>query len=713
LKEYKAPDKIVQKMTRDGLTQENKATGETERISARDKELSFTGEREADALKGSSRARKQKPASVPQQEQPAPDMAKPPDAATATAAMPQPGQVISGKLPLPLAPDGTPTKKDTGTAECVLDRIDTEHSRHVKKQQIRKANEKIRAQSSRLQFTDEERADPALSKHIRKSDKAADKLDAARAKIPKQKKPVIERTFDEQQGKSKVRLRFEETDKPVNGKMKHNPFDRPMREIGVAAHGEIHQVEKDNSGVEGAHKTEQLAERTAGRLQHGYRRRKLKPYRAAVKAEKTAAKANVNALYQRNLRENPQLAGANPLSKAWQKRKIRKDYAKAVRNGTVQGAQKAAATAKKTAQKATETVQKTAAFAVRHWKGILIVVAVILIFILLFAGLSSCGSMLQGGFTSIIGTSYTAEDEDITAVDADYTALEIGLRERINRVESDYPGYDEYRYFLDEIGHDPFELASYLTAKFNSYTPAQVQAELQAIFGQQYTLTITEEIEVRYRTETDTWTDEDGNTHTDTYTVAYNYYILNVTLKNKAISSVAAANLTPEQYEMYGIYMETKGNKPYLFEGNPYVNRGEYTDYDIPGDALTDAKFAAMIAEAEKYLGYPYVWGGSSPSTSFDCSGFVCWVINQSGVGSVGRTTATGLFNYCAAIPPSEAQPGDLIFFQGTYDSAGPVSHVGIYVGNGMMIHCGNPISYASVTTNYWTNHFYAYGRLP
>jgi cell wall-associated NlpC family hydrolase len=304
-------------------------------------------------------------------------------------------------------------------------------------------------------------------------------------------------------------------------------------------------------------------------------------------------------------------------------------------------------------------------------------------------------------------------------VDGNYTALETALRQRIANIESEYPGYDEYRYSLDELGHDPFELASYLTALFNSYTPAQAQAELQRVFGQQYTLTLTPVTETRYRTETrtgsTTYTDADGNSHTEYYTytveVPYSYYILNVSLVNRSFGSVAAANLTAEQKEMYDIYTETQGNKPYLFEGNVYVNRGEYTDYDVPPDALTDTTFAAMLAEAEKYLGYPYVWGGSSPSTSFDCSGFVSWVVNHSG-WSMGRLTANGLMNRCAIIPPSEARPGDLIFFQGTYDTSG-ASHVGIYVGNGMMIHCGNPISYASVTTAYWTNHFYAYGRLP
>lgn len=673
-------------MTRDGVFEENRTTGAAERISRREPEPVFT---------------------KPQQD--------------AHAPLIQPEQLL--KPPLPIAQGSA--KQDTSTADRVFDRLEIEHTRHKNKKAVKKANEAIRqrGETSRLQFTDEERADPALSRHIRKSDRAADKLDAARERIPKQRRPKIERTFDEPTGKAKVRLRFESIDKKPAGKMKHKPafLDRPVREAGAAVHGEIHKVEHENAGVEGAHKAEQLAERGGGyaarKVKEGYRSHKMQPYRAAAKAEDAAFKVHVNVKYQKALRDNPQLANANPLSKYMQKRKIRRDYAKALRNGTAQGAKGAATTAQKAAKTATKTAQKTGAFIARHKKGIIIAVAAVLVFVLLFAGLSSCGAMLQGGFSSIIGTSYTAEDEAITAVDADYTALEIALQQQISNIPRDYPGYDEYRYYVDEIGHDPFELASYLTAKYHDYTREEVQAELQALFSQQYTLTITEVVEVRYRTEerTDTWTDpETGEEYSDTYTVEvpYNYYILNITLQNKSLGSVATANLTAEQREMYDIYMETQGNKPYLFADNPYVNRGEYTDYDIPPEALTDERFAAMIAEAEKYLGYPYVWGGSSPSTSFDCSGFVCWVINQSGVGSVGRTTANGLFNHCAIIPASEAKPGDLIFFQGTYDTAG-ASHVGIYVGNGMMIHCGNPISYASVNTTYWTNHFYAYGRLP
>jgi cell wall-associated NlpC family hydrolase len=513
--------------------------------------------------------------------------------------------------------------------------------------------------------------------------------------------------------RKKTRLRFEK--QAQGSKLRPAPLTRPAQEVGLAAHGGVSNAEDDNAAVEGAHKTELAAERTAGYAVH----------KARTSSKRTAGKQ--------------EKAAAGSRSKQYQKRSVKRKYAKDLRDSRIKGGAKKAATAKSAAAKTAERSKKIASFIARHSKGLIIAGVVILIIVLLFAALSSCSNMIAGGFNSIIGSSYTSEDEDITEVDDDYSKLEAGLNSRIGRIETDYPGYDEYRYNLDEIGHDPFELASYLTAKLQSYTPATAAGELNALFGRQYTLTLSPVTEVRYRTEqrtgyrdeqhTEIRAEKDPKTgkinmveHTYTVTVPYtytvevpyNYYILNVALKNKSIGGVAAAGLNAEQQEMYAVYMQTRGNKDYLFEGNVYVDHsgGAYTDYDIPPDALTDTRFAAMIREAEKYLGYPYVWGGSSPATSFDCSGFVSWVINHSG-GSVGRQTAGGLFNLCAKVPPSEAKPGDLIFFTKTYNSGGAVSHVGIYVGGGMMIHCGSPISYANVGSSYWQQHFYAYGRLP
>lgn len=661
MQEFKARAKMTQKMTRDGVVETNEATGEQTR----------TSQRETDDFSGDT------------------------------------AENVTGKA---------------------LNRAAAERQCHKAKKRRKKADkatqkaqEATGKQTTRLQFSEAERTDPELAKYVKKSEKAADRLEAAREKIPKQKRIKAAREFDEATGRAKTRLYFEKTDKPPNGKLHHNPADRPVREIKNYVHGKVSEVEKDNSGVEGAHKSEKVAERAGGyaarKLKEGYRSHKLKPYREAAKAEAASQKADTNYLYHKTLKENPELA-SSPLSRFHQKQQIKRQYAKDLR-----AAQKAGSTAGKTAgaakntrkaaQKAGEATKKTTDFIARHWKAILTVGVFLLLIVMIFTGLSSCAAVIQGGVTSIVGTSYTAEDEAIRQVEADYKELERGLREEIADIETDYPDYDEYQYHLDEIGHNPFALASYLTAKLYDYTREEAQAEIQALFEKQYTLTLREEIQTRYRTETTT-DPETGETTTEE--IPYDYYILHVTLTNKNIETLAGELLTPEQKEMFDIYMETKGNKPDVF-GDDYATGtpggGEYTDYEIPPETLSDERFAAMIAEAEKYLGYPYVWGGSSPSTSFDCSGFVCWVINHSGVGNVGRTTAQGIFNYTTPIAPSEAKPGDIIFFTGTYDSGSAVSHVGIYVGNGMMIHCGNPISYASVNTPYWQSHFYSYGRLP
>ena len=570
---------------------------------------------------------------------------------------------------------------------------------------------------SRLTFSEEERTDPELKKPLKKAEKAADKLEKAQEKIPKKKNLVTERTVDAKTGNAKVRLYFEESDKPKpSSKLSRKLKTIPERELLAQIHKEIRESEQDNVGVEAAHKTEEGVEFVANKAQSGYHSHKLKPYRKLAKAEKQTGQAEVNYLYKKSLRDNPK-ATTNPISRWQQKRAIKKEYMGTRSGKGAKTTQRTVQNTKKVTGKVAGATEKISKFVVKNHKAILIILGIGVVLMLLMGVISSCSLMLEGGLQSIVGTSYTSEDEDIIAVDNDYAELEKELQREIDNIEREYPGYDEYQYHLDEIGHNPFTLASYLTAKLQVYTKSQVQAELKALFDEQYTLTIHEEVEVRYRTETrtDTWTDSDGDTHSDTYTVEvpYDYYILHVTLKNKDISVIAPNNLTAEQYEMFGVYMETQGNKPYLFDGNIYApSGGEYTDYDIPPDALTDPDFAALIKEAEKYLGYPYVWGGSSPSTSFDCSGFVCWVLNQSGVYNIGRTTAQGIFNECAKISPSEARPGDIIFFTGTYASSGAVSHVGIYVGNGMMIHCGNPIQYASVNTPYWTQHFYAYGRL-
>lgn len=689
-KKLKPRDKITQKMSRDGLIEVNETAGTAELVSGREQDADFS----------------KKPEQAAQE---------------AVQQLPHPS---GGAAARPHTPELSP-KRDDAAAERVLEHIDAAHTRAASKKAIKRAQREVAAKTktSRLQFTEEERATPELQKAIRKSERAADRLDEARTAIPKKKVLTKERTFDEAAGKGKTRLRFEEKEKPIpGGRQQHNPLSRPVQEVGVFVHNKIHSVEKDNSGVEGAHKSEELAERGiragARQVRKSRRSRKLKPYRAAAKAEKAAFKANADFQYQKALHDNPQLAASNPVSRFWQKQQIKRQYAKAVRTGGAKSARKAAENTRKAAKKTAEATKKTAAFVGRHWKAFLIAGCALLLFIMISAGISSCSSLFSGGITSVISTSYVSEDADMLGAEADYAALEAELQSRIDNIERDHPGYDEYRYDLDNIEHDPYVLTSILTALHLEYTRAEVQSTLAMLFERQYTLTLTEETEVRYRTErrTGSYTDADGNTQTYTYTVEvpYNYYILNVKLENFNLSHLPVYIMTEEQLSMYAVYMSTLGNRPDLFPHSAYPNAStlrEPTYYEIPPEALEDETFAAIIAEAEKYLGYPYVWGGSNPNTSFDCSGYVSWVINHSG-WNVGRLGAQGLCNICTPVTGTQARPGDLIFFKGTYDTPG-VSHVGIYVGSGMMIHCGNPISYANVNTTYWKNHFYAYGRLP
>ncbi|MBD5511755.1 MAG: hypothetical protein HDR08_10950 [Lachnospiraceae bacterium] len=556
-----------------------------------------------------------------------------------------------------------------------------------------------RRASSRLAFTDAERETPELKRAIKRSDKAADRLDEARENIPTTKKLIRKRMYDEAAGKGRTRLVFEEVEKKPDGKLRHNPLSRPVKEIGGEAHRKVREVENENVGVEAGHAGKRLIEKGIGKTGRGlssaYRSHRLKPWRELDKAEEKAARANANYYYQ--------------------KTKLSRKYAKEARDAG-QGAKKTAAAAKAAAAKAREAAEKTTSFIASHWKGLLIGLVIGLLVMLIAGGISSCSNMAAGTMNAILGTTYTAEDEDINGAETDYGELEGALQREIDGVESSHHGYDEYRYDLDEIGHDPYELASYLTVLYEDYTRAEVQAALREIFGRQYTLTYTESVEVRHRTEERTGTDPlTGETYTYEVDVAYDYYILTITLRNKPIGTIAEETLDDQQLERYLIYMETRGGHDGLFADNPSlnggINAGEYDGYSIPAEALTDEDFRKLITEAEKYLGYPYVWGGSSPETSFDCSGFVCYVLNHSGVYSIGRTTANGIKSRCTIISAGEAKPGDIIFFQGTYSTPG-ASHVGIYVGNGMMIHCGNPIQYANTNSPYWQEHFYCFGRL-
>ena len=492
--------------------------------------------------------------------------------------------------------------------------------------------------------------------------------------------------------------------------------------LSAKAHQSVRNADQDNnSGVEAAHFTEGSAEgaaRAGSRFQYG---RKLRQYKKLERLEKKADKDAVDSIFAERMKSDPQ-AGSNFFSRWRQKQAIKKEYA-AAKAGAAAAENTAAGTAK-AAQGTASMTEKAFQFVQSHSHIIIGIAAVGLLVLVIAGSVSSCSVLINGGGNVVLGTSYTAEDEDLKGVETDYTKLEDKLRKQIDRIETDHPGYDEYRYNLAEIGHNPYELASLLTVEFENYTRSQVQARLQSIFEAQYELKLEEKVEIRTRKETRVgyrYNPITGTGHTYTYqvTVQYEYKILNVTLLNRGVDYVARnSGLTDDQLERYEVTLECRGNRDDLFAGIAFAtpdgagSSGEYQDYDIPGEALTDEKFRKMITEAEKYLGYPYVWGGSSPSTSFDCSGFVSWVINHCGNGwNVGRQTANGLMGKCDIIPKSEAKPGDLIFFQKTYNTSG-ASHVGIYVGNGMMIHCGNPISYASIETNYWRQHYYCMGRI-
>ena len=492
--------------------------------------------------------------------------------------------------------------------------------------------------------------------------------------------------------------------------------------LSAKAHQSVRNADQDNnSGVEAAHFTEGSAEgaaRAGSRFQYG---RKLRQYKKLERLEKKADKDAVDSIFAERMKSDPQ-AGSNLFSRWRQKQAIKKEYA-AAKAGAAAAENTAAGTAK-AAQGTASITEKAFQFVQSHSHIIIGIAAVGLLVLVIAGSVSSCSVLINGGGNVVLGTSYTAEDEDLKGVETDYTKLEDKLRKQIDRIETDHPGYDEYRYNLAEIGHNPYELASLLTVEFENYTRSQVQARLQSIFEAQYELKLVEKVEIRTRKETRVgyrYNPITGTGHTYTYqvTVQYEYKILNVTLLNRGVDYVARnSGLTDDQLQRYEVTLECRGNRDDLFAGIAFAtpdgagSSGEYQDYDIPGEALTDEKFRKMITEAEKYLGYPYVWGGSSPSTSFDCSGFVSWVINHCGNGwNVGRQTANGLMGKCDIIPKSEAKPGDLIFFQKTYNTSG-ASHVGIYVGNGMMIHCGNPISYASIETNYWRQHYYCMGRI-
>ena len=641
-------DKVTQRMTRAGLTLDNQTTGESMNISSREAEPEYTA-------------------------------------------------------------------KPDGTAEKALERAVDIRDRHKAKQAARHGERMAKEASgpaSRLQFTAEERASPELAPYIKQAEKRADRLDAAKSALPKKRVIAKATVYDEAKGKTRSKLHFEKVEKHPP-KLKPNPASRPVQEAGLYLHGKIHEVEQENVGVESGHKAEELAERQAGKaLRNARRRHKLKPYRAAAKAERKSMAANAEFVYQKSLRDNPELAQAvsNPISRLWQKQHIKREYAKAAR-AAGRGAAGSAKTTASAARKAAEKGKQAASLVARHWKGALLIGGVGLLLMLIMGGLQSCTAMFGSAGTGLAATSYLSEDSDMLGAEAAYAGMEADLQYELDHYETLHPGHDEYRFELDEIGHDPYVLTSILSALHNGvFTLEEVQGDLAMLFEQQYTLTERVEVEIRYRTVTHT--DSDGNEYEEE--VPYRYSICYVTLKNADLSHLPVYLMIEKQLSLYAAYMQTLGNRQDLFPSGSYPNASTIkkpTYYEIPPEALKDEAFAAMIAEADKYVGYPYVWGGSSPSTSFDCSGFISWVLNHSG-WSVGRQTAQGLYNLCTPVTAEQAKPGDLVFFVGTYDTPG-VSHVGLYVGNSVMLHCGDPISYTNLNSSYWQSHLFCYGRLP
>ena len=586
----------------------------------------------------------------------------------------------------------------------------------------------LRKREPRLQFSDEERSDPRLKDAVKKVDKAAAKADKAQSKIPKTTTVKKERGFDPATGKVKTHLRFEEAGKKPPSKLTHAMKDAPGNVVRSQFHREVQQSEDDNVGVEAAHKLEETAESGGRLIQSAHHAHQLRPYRAAASAESKLEKANIEALQKKAQVETPT---SNPYSKWQQKQAIKRQYAAAKSGKSAETAKQTAENTAKAAKTAAEKAKEAGQFVMRHKKGFIVAAALFLLLSFFLNGLSSCSVLMEGAGSGIAASTYPSKDEDMLGAEEAYCAMEDELREYLDDYE-DTHDYDEYHFDLDDIEHDPYVLISIITALHGGeWTLDEVQGTLDMLFEKQYILTEEVETETRYRTETKTGErpmrdpetgefvlDEDGWQIMEEYEyeeeVPYTYYICTVTLENFNLSHVPVYIMGEDELGMYAVYMATLGNRPDLFPDSGYIDKyidGSYTDYEIPPEALEDEVFAAIIEEAEKYLGYPYVWGGSSPSTSFDCSGFVSWVINHSG-WDVGRLGAQGLCNICTPVSSSNAKPGDLVFFTGTYDTPG-VSHVGIYVGNGMMIHCGDPISYANLNSSYWQAHFYCYGRLP
>ena len=713
--ELKARDKIVTRMTREGAVEENLTEGTSERISKRleDAQLVTPHDTETGDIAEEVRKRRQL---RPEELEDAEGQTQAETQTAETTSEYKPGELLVSDNAVPHAPhsEAAPVPRVDYGKVFADTAVTGNVSRPRAERQIdgEAILEKAAATSAERPDFDDAPSSRQIERLERKSRKAHERLDAAREKLPTKKVLKKERVIDEETGKGKTRLYFEDELKVPKGQSKLQfEAEKTVRKVGdtlaSGIHGKIHEVEQENSGVEAAHRTEIVAETAVRHYQHHKERSANKPFEKVSRLEQKAEAADRKLHFEKTVAENPEMKSSRAnMNRHYQKQHIRKEYAAARKAGSQTASTATKATGKTVREKASD---KAKSFVAKNKKTFLWIGAGLACFVLLSAGISSCTAMFSSTGSAVIATSYLSEDEAMTGAEAQYCDMEAELQSYLDNYESTHD-YDEYHFDLDEIEHDPYVLISILSALYEGeFTLDEVQGTLEMLFEKQYILTEEVEVEVRYRTETRI--DSEGNSYT--VDVPYNYYICTVTLENFNLSHVPVYMMNEEQLSMYSAYMSTLGNREDLFPGSEYVDKyieNPPDDYTVNAAYLSDEKFNRYTYRAEKYLGYPYVWGGSNPSTSFDCSGFVSYVLTNSGLVNTGRLGAQGLYNVCTPVSSSDAQPGDLVFFVGTYDTPG-VSHVGIYVGDGVMLHCGDPIQYSSINTSYWQSHFYAFGR--
>lgn len=714
--ELKPKDRVVLRMTRDGAVEENLTEGTSEKVSKRLEDAQLVAPHDTETGHIAEEVKKRRQLRPDELE----DAVSQAQAETQSADAAQ--EYNPGDLPVSDDPTSHTLHSETYRTHSVdygkafADTAVTgKVSRPRAERQIDGESVLERAAETSAEMPDLDDDAPAsrrIERLERKSQKAHERLDAAREKLPTKKVLKKERVFDEKTGKGKTRLYFEDEVKVPKGQSKLQfEADKTVRKVGdtlaSGIHGKIHEVEQENSGVEAAHKTEIVAESAVRHYQHHKERSANKPFEKVSKLEQKAEAADRKLHFEKTVAENPEMKTSRAnMNRHYQKQHIKKEYAAARKAGAQTASTATKSTGKTVREKASDKVKE---FFSKNKKVFAWLGAGLMLLILLSAGISSCTAMFTSTTSSVIATSYLSEDDAMLGAEAQYCQMEAELQEYLDTYESTHD-YDEYHFDLDAIEHDPYVLVSILSA-FNEgeFTLDEVQGLLQTLFDRQYILTEDVEVEVRYRTETRI--DSEGNEYD--VQVPYNYYICTVTLENFDLSHLPVYIMNEDQLSMYSAYMSTLGNREDLFPGSGYVDKyieNPPDDYTVNAEYLTDEKFATLIAEAEKYLGYPYVWGGSNPSTSFDCSGFVSYVLTNSGLVNTGRLGAQGLYNVCSPVSSADAKPGDLVFFVGTYDTPG-VSHVGIYVGDNVMLHCGDPIQYTSINTSYWQSHFYAFGR--